>query len=85
MNMQSFAFILNPIAVNNKAFIPRFPYFCNRIGEAKISKFILYCLRFALPLAEKEIILMNKPQITIKDICPGVECLSFHRIESAQG
>lgn len=28
----------------------------------------MYCLRFALPLAEKEIILMNKPQITIKDI-----------------
>lgn len=49
MNMQSFAFILNPIAVNNKAFIPRFPYFCNRIGEAKISKFILYRFRLALP------------------------------------
>ena len=52
MNMQSFAFILNPIAVNNKAFIPRFPYFCNRIGEAKISKFILYRFRLALSLGE---------------------------------
>lgn len=65
--MQSFAQTYNPICINRKVLLDAFRYFCSRINKKpgyslRISSYFYYLW------LKIEIILMNKPQITIKDI-----------------
>lgn len=65
--MQSFAQTYNPICINRKVLLDAFRYFCGRINKKpgyglRISSYFYYLW------LKIEIILMNKPQITIKDI-----------------
>ena len=65
--MQSFAQTYNPICINRKVLLDAFRYFCGRINKKpgyglRISYYFYYLW------LKIEIILMNKPQITIKDI-----------------
>lgn len=65
--MQSFAQTYNPICINRKVLLDAFRYFCSRINKKpgyglSISSYFYYLW------LKIEIILMNKPQITIKDI-----------------